>query len=101
MSKPFFFWIIDKNLFAYISQTLLYPLDASSGYFGLAFATLLCTEIFKVNALSRKSPASFTKIAGYLYWDVSFSGTEISLILKTRWPLRSFIVSPAFMLRGI
>ena len=41
-------------------------------------------EIFDINTLSRQltTPASFTKFAGYLYLEVSFIGTEISLILK-------------------
>ena len=48
---------------------LLYPPEESGGYFGLPFAT---------------TTARFTKIAGYLHWEVSFSGTEISLILKNK-----------------
>ena len=42
-------------------------------------------EIFGVNALKRKTTsARFTKFAGYLHWGVSFSGKEISLILKNK-----------------
>ena len=30
------------------------------------------------------TPAGFTKFVGYIHWEVSFSGTEISLILKNK-----------------
>ena len=51
------------------------PFFVSGGYFGLAFTPPpLHVEIFYVNAL--------IKFAGYLHWEVNFSGTEISLILK-------------------
>ena len=42
------------------------------------------TEIFDVNALRKTTPARFTKFVEYLHWGVSFSGTEISLILKNK-----------------
>ena len=61
---------------------LLYPLEASGGYSGLAFAY---REIFGVNALRGKlHQLGFCKFAGYLHWEVGFSGTEISLILKNK-----------------
>ena len=42
-------------------------------------------EIFGVNALRGKmTPARFTKFARYLHWEVSFSETEITLILKNK-----------------
>ena len=76
-------------LLNYVIQ--LYLLEASGGYFGLAFATPPPPlppphiEIFGVKALNRKTtPVRFTKFAGYLHWGVSFSGTEISLILKNK-----------------
>ena len=39
-------------------------------------------EIFDVKQKSRS--ASFTKYAGYLYWEVSLSVIEISFILKNK-----------------
>ena len=65
---------------------LLYPLEASIGYFGLAFATpLLRVERFSALTLSEENyTIRFTKFAGYLHWGVSLSGTEISLILKNK-----------------
>ena len=42
-------------------------------------------EIFSVNALRGKlHHLGFTKFEGHLHWGVSFSGTEISLILKNK-----------------
>ena len=37
-----------------------------------------------VGSQRKTTPARFTKFAGYLHWRVSFSGTEISLILKSK-----------------
>ena len=56
------------------------------GSFGLAFTmSLLHVERFSTFMLPQKTtPASFTKFAGYLLWEVSFSVTEISLILKNK-----------------
>ena len=67
------------------------------------YATTAHREIFHINALSGETtPASFTKFAGYLHWEVSFSGTEISLILKTRWLPLAYIYPTALKgCRGI
>ena len=68
-------------------------LIVSGVYFGSAFATPLLpphTEIFDIVALNGK-PASFTKLAGYLHWEVGFSGTELASIWKQKWLLREFL----------
>ena len=53
---------------------------------GLAFTMPPpCIKFFGVNALRGKPTATrFTKFAGYLHWVISFSGTEISHILKNK-----------------
>ena len=55
-------------------------------WFSVRYATAAAyREIFGLNALRKKNrPARFTKFAGYLYWEVSFFGTEITLILKSK-----------------
>ena len=68
--------------------------EESGGYFGLAFAMpppplkvlgLPCVERFLALMFSEENcSARFTKFAGYLHWGVSFSGTEINLILKNK-----------------
>ena len=50
-------------------------------WFSVSFATAQ-REIFDMNAL--RKPARITKFAGYLHWGVSFSGTELSLMLKNK-----------------
>ena len=45
-------------------------------WFSVHYAAAICTDFLCQNV------ESFTKFAGYLHWEVSFSGTEISLILE-------------------
>ena len=74
-----------QEIMAY--QSLLYPLHASGGYFGLAFATPPPPRVERLSTLMLSAEAtlvSFTKFVGYLQWEVSFSQTEISLILKNK-----------------
>ena len=57
----------------------------SGGYFGLVATTTVRREIFDVSAVRGKyKSARFTKFVGCLHWGVSFSWTEISLILKNK-----------------
>ena len=53
-------------------------------WFSIRYTAITCREIFDVNTQRKTRPASFTKFAGYLHWEVSFSGTEISFILKNK-----------------
>ena len=53
-------------------------------HYTAAAAVVARRLIFGVNALRKPTPARFTKFAGYFHWGVSFSGTEISLILKNK-----------------
>ena len=63
-----------------LNMVLLYPLESSGGILWFRFATP--PPDFLALTLSEKTtPARFTKFAGNLYWEVSFSGTEISLIV--------------------
>ena len=49
------------------------------------FATPPQVEIFDVNGLRGKlQQLNSSNLQGYLHWVVSFSGTEISLILKNK-----------------
>ena len=80
-------------LYECVSRVLLYPPEASSGYFGLVFSTLpplrVEREIFSVNTLRGKlhqlgSPNLQDIFIGGGGGGVSFSGTENSLILKNK-----------------
>ena len=62
----------------FLSPLLLYPSEASGGYFGLAFA------MPQLPCIKRFSPVRFTKFIEYLHWGVSFCAVEISLILKNK-----------------
>ena len=71
---------------------LLYPLEASSGYFGLVFATPLPRiEIFGINVLRGKLHQLGSQICRISSLGVSFSGTETSLILKNKMAATSFL----------
>ena len=66
---------------------LLYPPDASGGYFGLVFAMAPrpSVEIFGINALRGKlHQLGLPNLQDIFIWGVSFSGKEISLILKKK-----------------
>ena len=69
-----------------ISSLLLYPPDASGGYFGLAFNTPPPhLEIFGVNALrGKQQQLGSPNLQDIFIGGVSFSGKENSLILKNK-----------------
>ena len=64
-----------------------YCISQSDGYFGLAFPTLLpLVERFLMlmSSVGKLYQLAAPYFPGYLHWEVSFSGTEISLILKNQ-----------------
>ena len=67
-------------------RRLLYPPEASSGYFGFAVATPPpCVDRFSVLMLSKENCTSWVhQICMISALGKSFSGTEISLILKNK-----------------
>ena len=64
---------------------LLYPPEATGGYFGLAFTTPPCVEIFGVNTLGGKlHQLGSANLQDIFIGGVTFSGTEISFILENK-----------------
>ena len=62
-------------------------MEASGGYFGLAFA-MPPPHVERFSALTllrgKLHQLGSPKFVGYLHWGVSFSGKEIGLILKNK-----------------
>ena len=52
-------------------------------WFSVCYTAATCREIFGVNTQWKARPASFTKFAGYLLWEIRFTVTEILLIRGT------------------
>ena len=66
----------------------------------LGYRSLCCRGRYR--SQRKTTPSRFTKFAGYLHWEVSFSGTEISLILKNKMAATgiSLKITYLFLLAG-
>ena len=74
------------DLYITLKEKVDYIIVSTGGWFSVRYVTTAtCRAIFRRLRFKRKTaPARFTKFAGYLHWGVSFSGNEISLILKNK-----------------